>query len=93
MYKLSDEAFNSYKSTVKGRENVSFETATILLNRNLILGEWFVHKNHSHIYYGKLRMTIKGDTIMYIKNNTNHNAGINKSKKLLLNEIMGMEDI
>jgi hypothetical protein len=92
MYKLSDKAYEYYKNSVNGRSGISKEDAELVLNRNIILGDFFPHKNFTHIYYGKLRMTINipTQTILYVKNKTQHKGNPSQVKKKLLNEIMGI---
>lgn len=91
MITISNKAFECYKNNVHGRKMITIEEAIKILTRNIILADEFKHKNYTHYYYGKLRITVNNDDeIVFIKNNTNHNGNPNRYKKKLLNEIMGI---
>jgi hypothetical protein len=90
MYKLTNKAYLYYKNNVNNRENVSFEEAQILLNRNIILGDYFKNKGYERIYYRALLIIIKNNEITAIKNRTTHKGKINPLAKKLLNKLMGI---
>ena len=90
MIKLSQKAYNDYRNNVNGSQDVSFEYAEMLLNRNIILGDHFKNKGYDRVYYGCLMMIIKDNTIIHIKNRTSHKGKPSTLAKKILNELMGI---
>ena len=91
LFEITEEAYNQYRSSVDGREFVEKEYARLLLTRNIILSVAFAHKKYIHYYYGRLRITVNNDNVIIgIKNNTNNKTRIDKYKKKILNEVLGI---
>ena len=92
MFILSQQAYRQYKSSVKDRENVTFEEAQLILNRNIILSDRFDNKHYIRFYYGKLLIFLHKETniITGVKNHTRHNGVPDKLKKKLLNQMLGI---
>ena len=91
LFEITEDAYNQYRSSVDGREFVEKEYARLLLTRNIILSVAFPHKKYIHYYYGRLRITVNNDNVIIgIKNNTNNKTEIDKYKKKILNEVLGI---
>ena len=91
LFDITEEAYNQYRISVNGRKLVEKEYARLLLTRNIILSVAFPHKKYTHYYYGKLRITVNNDNVIIgIKNNTSHEGKIDKYKKKILNEVLGI---
>ena len=90
-FKITEDAYNQYRSSVNGRMSVEKEYARLLLTRNIILSVAFPHKKYIHYYYGRLRITVNNDNVIIgIKNHTNNKTEIDKYKKKILNEVLGI---
>lgn len=70
LFKLGGNVFNTYRTTVKGNENISKPQARRKLTRNIMLAVKRYNKIEGLDYYmyGCLHMIVKGDTIVWIKN-------------------------
>ena len=91
LFEITEEAYNQYRSTVNGREFTLKEEAKLLLTRNIILSTAFPHKKYIHYYYGRLRITVNNDNVIIgIKNHTNNKTEIDRYKKKILNEVLGI---
>jgi len=91
LFEITEEAYNQYRSTVNGRRSAEKEYVRLLLTRNIILSVAFPHKKYIHYYYGRLRITVNNDNVIIgIKNNTNNKTKIDKHKKKILNEVLGI---
>ena len=91
LFEITEDAYNPYRSSVNGRRSVEKEYARLLLTRNIILSVAFPHKKYIHYYYGRLRITVNNDNVIIgIKNHTNNKTEIDKYKKKILNEVLGI---
>jgi hypothetical protein len=100
LLKLKRGIFSQYRKGVKGNKDTPYHIVRAKLTRNVDLAyrvpQTDIHKRQGiqRYDYGNLRIYVKDDTIVEIKNSSRHNGWFYKDKKRYqeLNDLLGITD-
>lgn len=94
LYDITTEVYNTYKNTVKGNKNISYDMCRRKLTRNILLSKIIGNKHGKILYrYGQLEILVRNRLVVWIHNvNSGRHIGFYKDmdKYNKLNKILGI---
>lgn len=96
IYSLSDEAYEQYKTAVKGNNHTNHELAKLKLNRNIMLGYKVKDDGVVQCYkYGRLKIDVAFGEIISVMNHGRKSSKweLDQHKYKMLNRELGITQL